>query len=138
MKVAVNCPPAKKVHVFLSTESKRLVSVNKSAVLRLAGASAVDFAESASDAGEKVVSQVCEIGQIFIPLGELVNLEEEKARLEKELERVIGEIARAEGKLANKNFLAKAPKKLVEDEYAKKEKFLDMKKKIEAQLKALD
>ena len=137
MKVAVNCPPSKKVHVFLSTDSKRLVSVNKGAILRLAGASAVEFAESVADAGEKVVSQVCELGQIFIPLGELVNIEEEKARLNKELERVIGEIARAEGKLSNKSFVAKAPKKLVEDEYAKKEKFLDMKKKIEQQLKEL-
>ncbi|MDE7158555.1 MAG: hypothetical protein K2N74_03175 [Clostridiales bacterium] len=36
--------------------------------------------------------------------------------------------------LLNKNFVAKAPKKLVEEERAKKEKFLDMKKKIENQL----
>ena len=137
MKVAVNCPPAKKVHLYLVTEAKRLISVNKGSVLRLAGASEVDFLDSGAAAGEKTVSQVCEIGQIFVPLGELVNIEEERARLEKELERVIGEIARAESKLANKNFVAKAPKKLVEDEQAKREKYLDMKEKIENQLKSL-
>ena len=137
MKVEVNCPPAKKVHLHLVTEARRLVSVNKSSILRLAGASEIDFIESGAEVGEKTVSQVCEIGQIFVPLGELVNLEEERTRLNKELERIKGEIARADGKLMNKNFVAKAPKKLVDDERAKKEKYLDAKAKIEKQLSML-
>lgn len=66
-----------------------------------------------------------------------MNLEEERARLNKELERIKGEIARADGKLMNKNFVAKAPKKLVDDERAKKEKYLDAKAKIEKQLSML-
>ena len=77
------------------------------------------------------------MGQIFVPLGELVDLDEERTRLNKELDRIKNEIARADGKLLNKNFVAKAPKKLVEDERSKKEKYLDMKEKIEKQLKAL-
>ncbi len=137
MKVAVNCPPAKKVHLFLVTEQKRLVCVNKNAILRLAGASEIEFISDGADAGEKTVSQVCELGHLFVPLGELVDLKEERARLEKELERVEGEIARAGGKLANNNFIAKAPKKVVDDERAKLEKFIDMKKKIEKQLSDL-
>ncbi len=137
MKVEVGCPPVKKVPLYLVTEQKRLVAVNKSSILRLAGASDIDFVESGAEAGEKPVSKVCELGQIFVPLGELVNLEAERKRLEKELERIMGEIARADSKLTNKNFVAKAPKKLVEDEAAKKEKYLDMKKRIEQQLKLL-
>ena len=137
MKVEVNCPPSRKVHVYLTTDAKRLISVNKNAILRLAGASEVTVVESGAEAGEKFVSRVCEAGQIFIPLGELVDLEKEKARLEKELDRVLSEIARASGKLNNQNFVAKAPKKLVDDERAKLEKLLDAKGKVEASLKAL-
>ncbi|MGN0822819.1 MAG: class I tRNA ligase family protein, partial [Candidatus Gallimonas sp.] len=137
MKVAVNCPPAKKVRLFLVTEGRRLVNANKSAVLRLAGASEIEFVSDGSEAGEKTVSQVCGLCHVFIPLGELVNLEEEKKRLEKELDRVMGEIARAGGKLSNVNFIAKAPKKLVEDERAKLEKYIDMKAKIEKQISEL-
>ena len=137
MKVEVNCPPSRKVHVFLATEARRLVSLNKNSILRLAGASEISFVAGGAEAGEKIVSRVCEAGQIFIPLGELVDLEKEKARLEKELDRIVGEIARASGKLANHNFISKAPKKLVEDERAKLEKFLDMKNKVEESLKAL-
>ena len=137
MKVEVNCPPSRKVHVYLTTDAKRLISVNKNAILRLAGASDVTVIESGAEAGEKIVSRVCEAGQIFIPLGELVDLEKEKLRLEKELDRVISEIARASGKLNNQSFVAKAPKKLVDDERAKLEKLLDARGKVEASLKAM-
>ena len=121
--------------VYLATEARRLVAANRGAIERLAGASDISFAENGPAAGEKIVSRVCELGQIFIPLGELVDLEAEKVRLEKELERVTAEIARASGKLANQNFIAKAPKKLVEDERAKLEKLIDARAKVEERLK---
>ena len=138
MKVEVNCPPSRKVHVFLATEARRLICVNRGAILRLAGASEVTFVENGAEAGEKAVSAVCEAGQVFVPLGDLVDLAAERARLEKELDRVTGEIARASGKLANQNFIAKAPKKLVDDERAKLEKLLDAKTKVEERLKDFD
>lgn len=136
MKVDVNCPPSKKVHLYLVSEAHRLITINKNSIQRLAGASEIEFLENGSSL-QKTVSKVCELGQIFVPLGELVDLDEERIRLKKELDRIKNEIARADGKLLNKNFVAKAPKKLVEDERAKKEKYLDMKEKIEKQLKAL-
>ena len=137
MKVSVNCPPSKKVHLYLVAENKRMVNQNKSSILRLAGAGEIDFIENGAQAGGKTVSQVCELGHLFILLGELVDLEEERARLAKELERVLGEIGRAGGKLANNNFVSKAPKKLVDAERAKLEKYIDMKSKIEKQIKEL-
>ena len=70
-------------------------------------------------------------------MGELVDIEKERARLEAELERVTGEISRADGKLNNKGFLAKAPKKLVDDEKAKRDKYIDMREKILKQIKSL-
>ena len=69
-------------------------------------------------------------------MGELVDLEKEKARLEGELEKVTSEIARADGKLNNQGFLSKAPKKLIDDERAKLDKFIEMREKIINQLKS--
>ena len=111
MKKAADCPPSRKVEVYLVTESKRLVQLNKDSIMKLSGASAVKFAESGAAVEGKTVSQATEIAQIYIPLGELVDIEKEKARLAAEIERVNGEIARAEGKLANAAFVAKAPQK---------------------------
>ena len=49
----------------------------------------------------------------------------------------MGEIRRADGKLNNQGFVAKAPKKLVEEERAKLNKFIEMREKILKQLKSL-
>ncbi len=138
VKVTVNCPPAKKVHLYLVTDSKRLVSVNRGSLTRLAGISGIEFVSDGSEVEGKTVSQVCDLGQFFIPLGDMVNLEEEKKRLEKELDRIMDEISRAGGKLANNNFVAKAPKNLVDAEREKLDKYLDMKLKIEKQIQELD
>lgn len=134
MKKAADCPPSRKVELYLVTESKRLIQQNKDSIMKLSGASAVKFADSASAIEGKTVSQVTEIAQIYIPLGELVDIEKEKVRLAAEIERVSGEIERAKGKLANQNFVNRAPKKLVEDEQEKVKKYEAMKAKLEAQL----
>ena len=138
MKVSVNCPPAKKVKVFLSTQNRRMISANAGAISKLAGASEIDFVESGAEIGEKTLSQVTEGCTVFVPLGELVDLAKEKERLTKELERVMGEISRADGKLQNRGFIEKAPKNLVDAERAKRDKFIEMKEKIEAQIRDLD
>ena len=64
-----------------------------------------------------------ELAQIYVPLGELVDIEKEKARLTAEIERIDGEIARAESKLSNENFVARAPQKLVDAEREKVAKY---------------
>ena len=137
MKTTVNCPPAKKVKLFIAAQNKRLFTANANALLKLAGASGMEFVESGADVGERTMSQVIDGCTVFVPLGELVDLEKERERLTKELERVVGEIGRADGKLQNRGFLEKAPKALVDAERAKLDKFIEMKQKLEAQLKEL-
>ena len=137
MKKDADCPPSKKVELNVVTESRRLIQVNKDCIMKLSGASALNFVESAADVEGKTVSAITEIAQIYVPLGELVDLQKEKARLTAEIERIDGEIARAEGKLSNEKFVSKAPAKLVEAEKEKLEKYKDMKAKCVAQLESL-
>ena len=105
--------------------------------MKLSGASTLNFVEGASDIDGKTVSSVTEIAQIYVPLGELVDIEKEKARLSAEIERIESEIARAEGKLHNESFVSKAPAKLVDAEREKLAKYQDMKAKCVAQLESL-
>ena len=123
--------------MYIVTESKRLISANQDSILKLAGAKEIHFISSPAEAGEKTVTKVLSVGTLFIPMGELVDLEKEKARLEGELDRVTGEIRRADGKLNNQGFLSKAPKKLVDEERAKLNKFIEMREKLLNQLKNL-
>ena len=57
--------------------------------------------------------------QVFIPLGELVDVDKELARLDKERQGLEKEVARAEGKLNNPGFVNKAPEKIVAEEREK-------------------
>ena len=137
MKKDADCPPSKKVELYVVTESKRLLQLNKDCILKLSGASALTFVENAAAVEGKTVSSVTEIAQIYVPLGELVDIEKEKARLTAEIDRINSEIARAEGKLSNEKFVSKAPKKLVDEEKEKLEKYRGMKAKCEEQLAGL-
>jgi valyl-tRNA synthetase len=137
VKKEMDCPPSKKVSLYILTETKRLISANTDSILKLAGASEIKFITSPEEAGEKVATKVLSLGTVFIPMGELVDTEKEKARLEGELEKVTAEIRRADGKLNNQGFIAKAPKKLVEEEREKLNKFMEMREKILGQLKSL-
>lgn len=137
VKTELDCPPAKKVSLYVVTENKRYISSNEDSILKLAGAKDIKFICSAEEAGANTVTKVLAIGTLYIPMGELVDFEKEKARLKSELEKVTAEIARADGKLNNTGFISKAPKKLVEEERAKLNKYIEMREKILAQLKTL-
>jgi valyl-tRNA synthetase len=89
---------------------------------RLAYAQSVEMLLGDGKVEEKTVSAVTDRFQVLIPLGDLVDLEEELARLNKEKENLTGEIARSQGKLNNPGFVSKAPEKLVELEREKLEK----------------
>jgi valyl-tRNA synthetase len=86
---------------------------------RLAGVLSSEILTDRSAIAEKTVSAVCAAGELFIPLGDLVDFEKEIARLEKEHENLLKEIERAAGKLNNPGFIQKAPAQLIEQEKEK-------------------
>jgi valyl-tRNA synthetase len=55
-----------------------------------------------------------------LPLHDIVDFAAERARLEKEIARVKGEIARIDKKLANAQFVERAPEDVVETEREKR------------------
>lgn len=88
---------------------------------RLAGAEQVELVTEREQITGKNVSAVVAAGELFIPLGDLVDFEKEIARLSKELEGLKKEIGRSQGMLKNPGFLAKAPAQLVQQEKDKLE-----------------
>ena len=137
IKVKVGAAPSKKVTLFVMTENKKPIKSGAIYIEKLAGVSDIQIITDKASLPEKVVSQVIDGFELFVPLGELVDFEKEVERLEKELASIKSEIARASGKLSNSGFLEKAPKSLVDVERAKLNIFIDMKDKIESQLKDL-
>ncbi len=72
---------------------------------------------------DNTVSVILPDVQAYIPLGSLVNIEEEIQKVEAEIKRLESEIKRCSGMLSNPNFVNKAPEKKVNEEKAKLDKY---------------
>ncbi|HEX7066499.1 MAG TPA: valine--tRNA ligase, partial [Bacillales bacterium] len=90
-------------------------------------------------APEKSMSAVVTGAELYLPLAGLIDIDEEIERLEKERERLNNEVERVQKKLANKNFVDKAPEHIVNAEKDKENDYLEKRGKVEeriAELKA--
>ncbi len=136
MKVSVS----KKATLILKPQDELKDAFQKSAgyFFRLAAASGVEFLENSDPNPEKSASAVTAGASLFIPLGELVDIDKEIARLDKDLKNAESEIKRGEGKLANQGFLAKAPASLIEVEKGKLEKSRQLAQSIRARIAELE
>ncbi len=62
---------------------------------------------------DQIASAVLPAAEVILPLGGLVDLEQERARLNKDLEGIVKRLRGAEAKLANEGFRSKAPAEVV-------------------------
>lgn len=113
-RAEMNVPPSKKAHVYIETAFEQNFEQGARFVERLAYASHVEV--GAGFAIENSVQIVTDSARIYIPMGELVDVEKELKRLQKEKETCEGKLAGLEHKLQNEGFLAKAPQNVVEAE----------------------
>lgn len=135
IKSKTGASPSKKVDLFVITENKKLLADCGDLIKKLSGVETINVITAKEELTEKVVTQVLNGFELYIPLGELVDIKAEIERLTKELEKTQEEIDRAQSKLNNTGFINKAPKDLVENERKKLEKYVELKQKINENLK---
>lgn len=61
--------------------------------------------------------------EIYLPLADLIDLEKEKGQLEQKAQKLTKEISRLDIKLANTNFMSKAPKTIIAKEKNKRQMY---------------
>ena len=110
-RAEMNVPPSKKAKVYIATAHKATFEQGGVFMQRLASASEVEIADAFELDG--AVCIVTQDAKIYIPMGELVDFEAEKARLNKELAAVQKDLDFVNNKLSNENFVAKAPANVV-------------------------
>ncbi len=110
-RAEMNVPPSKKAKVYIATAHKATFEQGGVFMQKLASASEVEVADSFELDG--AVCIVTQDAKIYIPMGELVDFEAEKARLNKELAAVQKDLDFVNNKLSNENFVAKAPANVV-------------------------
>lgn len=134
-RAEMNVPPSKRANLYIVTKYPEAFRGAGDFFAKLAAAESLNLVEKYD--AENAVSIVTDAATIYIPLGDLVDFEKERARLTAELTRIEGEIKRVEGKLANEGFVSKAPAAVVEGERVKLEKYRETRTQLIAALEKL-
>ena len=110
--------PAKKVKAVIYGKDKAEF-IRSQEILIKSLRTGIDEIEIKTE-GEKIDGAIyCPVGEIEIYLAGAVDTEKEKSRLEKEIANLTKIIKATEGKLANEEFISKAPAAVVEKEKEK-------------------
>ena len=92
----------------------------------LAGASEI-LPDDSYEAPKGTPAAVTPIGEAYMPMEGMIDVEAEKIRISKEIEKMLIEVKKSEGKLGNASFVDRAPPEVVAQE---KERLDDWKSKL--------
>jgi valyl-tRNA synthetase len=134
-RAEMGVPPSKKTHVFIETEYRESFDSAAQFFARLAGAS--DLKTGDRFVIPNCVRMVSDGATIYIPLGELVDIEKELARLGKDKQSCEKQLAQTRAKLSNVGFTSKAPEAVVAAERDKEEKLSQKLAALEQSIKEI-
>lgn len=138
IRAEADTPPSRKLNLIVVTdEIEDEIRALSEYIRSLANVRNIEIIKDKTKAPKDVMSGVIDKALILIPMEDLVDFEAEISRLEAEKKRLESEVIRVENKLKNKNFVDKAPKKIVDEERAKGEKYKDMLSKVESRLNSM-
>ncbi|MFD1418769.1 valine--tRNA ligase [Companilactobacillus keshanensis] len=124
IRLEANAPLSKAIDILIKPQDeavKEVILNNKDYVDRFAHPKELQI-DTNLEAPALAMTAVTNGTEIYIPLAELIDLDEEIARQEEEMSKMDKEINRLNKKLSNDNFVKKAPEKVVDEQ---KEKLAD-------------
>ncbi|MBN1481583.1 valine--tRNA ligase [candidate division KSB1 bacterium] len=116
----MNIPPAKEADVIVNSTDKEKLTVLQSNTLSIQKLARINKIIMNTQRPDVAASAVVQGLELFIPLADLIDIEVEKGRLDKEIDRLESQLAGLTKKLANDNFISRAPKEVVDRERQKK------------------
>jgi valyl-tRNA synthetase len=120
VRAEMNVPPAAKIKLVLKSGGPWIASYlarNRDVIQTLARLDTIEIADSIPRGSAQFV-----VGDTVaaLPLGDVIDFARERARLEKELQKAESEIARVDAKLANPDFVARAPEDVIDEQKEKR------------------
>jgi valyl-tRNA synthetase len=135
----MDVPPGKKADVLIKTSDKKATAILKELESQLLTLGRIDNLTIGDNIRKPPLSAsaVVPCGEIYIPLEGLIDLESEKNRLEKELEKQKKFLERIKKKLANRDFLSRAPAEVIDSEKVKQKQAEDSIGRLNKNLESL-
>ncbi len=141
MRSEMDVPNSRKTKVYMICGDAAIcegIESFKESVMPLMMANDIIIRPTKEGVDDNAVSIVVPDAVVYLPLDELVDLEQERERLTKEEERLNKEIRRAEGMLSNEKFVSKAPAAKVQEERDKLEKYTQMLAQVKERMAGLN
>ena len=132
LRAEYRIPSNRKARMIL----KPVISGDFAVLTRLANAEPLEVNERYAP-GTGVPMAVTPVGQIFLPLEGLIDVSAERERLCKEISKVEGDLVTVRKKLANDNFVQRAPANVVEEHRQREVDFLKALDQLKAALEVL-
>ena len=138
IRAEADTPPSRSLSLIIVSDKKaKEIEASSGYIKSLANVSKIEIIQDKSKAPRDVMSGIVDGAEILIPMEDLIDFEAEILRLQAEKSRLIKEVDRVNKKLSNKNFVDKAPQKIVDEERAKGEKYEEMLEKVIDRLKSM-
>lgn len=140
IRAEANAPLSKPVEILIRTKNdatKTILTNNQEFLRRFLNPTELVISPAAK-AQQLAMSAITSTTEIFVPLAELIDLDQEIARVKKEVTRLQKEVDRLDKKLANQNFVAKAPAQVVDAQRKKREDYLSQLETVKTRLTKLN
>ncbi|MBN3583310.1 valine--tRNA ligase [Algoriphagus aestuarii] len=127
LRASKGMSPKEELDLTIKTSQNQLYKRFETVLNKLANLSSLSF----GDKVENAISFVVKADECFVPMGDAINVEEEKENIQKELDYTKGFLNSVMKKLSNERFVSGAPEKVIEMERKKQAD-------AEAKIKALE
>ena len=124
-RLEVDTPLSKAIPIFIKAKDENIKETllnNSNYIDRFCHPSVLTI-DTTIEIPEKAMASVTTAGEVVLPLEGLIDMDKEIARLENELLKWEKELDRVNKKLANENFVNKAPEKVINEEREKKQTY---------------
>ena len=138
IKASLNISPSKTINVYVRGQEQYtdIIKNNMNLMNRMIKIENLEVGENIPKPLQSATA-VIENLEIFIPLKGLIDIEKEIQRLEKQVSDMQGRLNAVSKKLDNKNFVERAPKKIIDHEKSKQADYADQLNKLKDNLSTL-
>ncbi len=139
-RTEMNVPPSKKAALYVLTSKPQVFAEGEDFIRRLAYADDVKLLDVEPENLQGMVAITTAEAKLYIPMGQLVDVQKELERIGKELEKARKNLAGLQAKLSNEKFISRAPEAVVNaerDKLAKAQALIARLEQSEAEMKNL-
>jgi valyl-tRNA synthetase len=136
LKSSFNITSSKRVH-FIFKPTQPLAPHDVEVMKILLAAEPLEIVDGAFKPAKGTPTALTPLGELFLPLTGLVDLDAERAKLNKEIGRAEQELLKVRAKLNDENFASKVPQKVLDDHKKRDEDWSAQLEKLKEMLKSL-